>query len=281
MTVPDPRTLLKKYGLAAKKSWGQNFLVDERVYEAIVRACALAPDDWAVEIGAGLGTLTARLLDAVPDGRLVAVERERDMLDVLEKELGGHANLELRAENALTFDLPAVAARAGRRLVAVGNLPYQIAAPLIFHLLAARAHLSRIVIMLQKEMADRLVAAPDTDAYGALGVMVSLHADVRLVVRARAGAFHPAPKVESAVVCLTPLATPRFPVDEAAYGRVVHAAFGQRRKTLRNALRAVYSDEAIDAALDATHLDGRRRGETLSPGEMALLAGALGAPDHA
>src|SRR5262249_4833269 len=129
------------------------------------------------------------------------------------------------------------------------------------------------VVMLQKEMADRLLAAPDTDAYGALGVMVALHADVTPVVRARAGAFYPAPKVDSAVVALRPLAEPRFPVDDERYGRVVHAAFGQRRKTLRNALRVATPD--ADVTLARAGIDGGRRGETLTPAEFAALANAL------
>jgi 16S rRNA (adenine1518-N6/adenine1519-N6)-dimethyltransferase len=273
--MTDPRTLLKKYGLFAKKSWGQNFLIDDRVYAAIVAATVGGPDDWVVEIGAGLGTLTERLAEAVPAGRVVAVERERDMVNVLERELGGHANLEIRAANALELDYAALGAAAGKKLAVVGNLPYQIATPLLFGMLAARRHIVRAVIMLQKEMADRLAAAPDTDAYSALSAMVALHADVTLVVRARAGSFHPAPRVDSAVVCLTMRDEPRHRVDEGAYSRVVHAAFGQRRKTLRNALRSAYAPDAIDAALAATGIDGRRRGETLTTAELAALANVL------
>jgi 16S rRNA (adenine1518-N6/adenine1519-N6)-dimethyltransferase len=276
--MTDPRALLKKYGLLAKKSWGQNFLIDERIHDAIVRVTVAAADDWVVEIGAGLGSLTERLVAAVPAGRVIAVERERDMVEVLGREYAAAENLEIVAANALTFDFAAVAARAGKRLAVAGNLPYQIATPLLFHLLEARAHIVRAVVMLQKEMADRLVAAPGSDAYSALGVMVSLHADAKPIIRARARAFHPAPKVDSTVVALTMRAQPRHLVDEAAYGRVVHAAFGQRRKTLRNALRSGYADEAIDAALAAVGIDGRRRGETLTTAEFAALANAL---DHA
>jgi 16S rRNA (adenine1518-N6/adenine1519-N6)-dimethyltransferase len=271
--MTDARTLLAKYGLRAKKSWGQNFLVDERVYAAIVRATVATPDDWVVEIGAGLGTLTSRLAEAVPAGRVVAVERERDMIGVLEEELGARANVEVHAANALTFDYAAVAARAGRPVAVAGNLPYQIATPLLFGLLAARAHIARAVVMVQKEMADRILAAPDTSEYGALGVILTLHADASLVIRARAGAFVPAPRVDSAVIALSPLPAPRFPVDEVRYAQVVHAAFGQRRKTLRNALRSATPD--ADAVLARAGIDGIRRGETLTPAEFAALANAL------
>jgi 16S rRNA (adenine1518-N6/adenine1519-N6)-dimethyltransferase len=268
--VTDPRALLGKYGLRAKKSWGQNFLVDERVYRAIVAAAIVTGDEDVVEIGAGLGTLTARLA-AATRGRVVAVERDRDMLAVLETELAAAPNVTIHAENALTLDYAALAA-AGP-LVVVGNLPYQIASPLVFGILAARAHICRAIVMLQREMADRLLAAPGTPEYGAFGVMVTMFADVRPVIRARAGAFHPAPKVDSTVVAIVPLAAPRFPLrDEAAFGRVVHAAFGQRRKTLRNALRAAFPD--ADALLARTGIDGGRRGETLDLAEFAALAEA-------
>jgi 16S rRNA (adenine1518-N6/adenine1519-N6)-dimethyltransferase len=275
--VDDPRVLLGKHGLRAKKSWGQNFLVNEKVYAAIVRATVRDAADWVVEIGAGLGTLSARLADAAPQGRVIAVERDRDMVAVLRTELGARANVEIAETNALEFDYAAVAERAGKKIVACGNLPYQIASRLIFGMLEARAHLARIVIMLQKEMADRIVAKPDTSAYGALGVMVQTYADARAVIRAPRTAFHPAPRVDSTVLELFPLASrTRAPIaDEKNYHACVHAAFGQRRKTLRNALRARWNDGDIDAALAASSIDGNRRGETLSVEEFAALANAL------
>lgn len=268
--MTDPRALLAKYGLRAKKSWGQNFLVDERVYRAIVAAAIATGDEDVVEIGAGLGTLTVRLA-AATRGRVFAVERDRDMLAVLEKELAGVPNVTIRAENALALDYAALAARGP--VVVVGNLPYQIAAPLVFGIIDAGTHVRRAVLMLQKEMADRLVAAPGTAEYGAFGVMVTMYADVRPVVRVRAGAFHPAPKVDSTVVCVTPVGAPRFAMrDERTFGQVVHAAFGHRRKTLRNALRAAFAD--ADAMLARAGIDGGRRGETLELREFAALAEA-------
>jgi 16S rRNA (adenine1518-N6/adenine1519-N6)-dimethyltransferase len=277
--VADPRTLLQRHGLAAKKSWGQNFLVDRNVYQAIVAAAATRPDEWIVEIGAGLGTLTARLADAVPEGRVLAVERDRDMVHVLERELGGRANVEIRAENALTFDYVAARRRAGRPLSVAGNLPYQIATPLLFNLLEAREHIARAVVMLQKEMADRLLARPGTPEYGALGVMIALHAELRPVVRARAGAFFPPPRVDSAVVELRPLGAPRVPADAARFRQVVQASFGQRRKTLRNALRSLWPPATVDAALAAAAIDGARRGETLALEEFGRLANHLPPPE--
>jgi 16S rRNA (adenine1518-N6/adenine1519-N6)-dimethyltransferase len=269
MTAPDARTLLKKYGRRAKKSWGQNFLVDERAYQAIVDACDPDESTWVVEIGAGLGTLTYRLAERA--GHVIAVERDRDMVAVLRSELGENPKIEIAEANALTYDY---AALAPHRPVVVGNLPYQIASPILFRLLDARAGLRRIVVMLQKEMVDRIVARPGTPEYGALSVMVQMYGTPKLVVRVRAGGFVPAPKVDSAVLKIDPFAAgTRVPVcDEALFSKVVHAAFNQRRKTLRNAIKGF---DGSDAALAATGIDGQRRGETLSVEEFAKLTDAI------
>jgi 16S rRNA (adenine1518-N6/adenine1519-N6)-dimethyltransferase len=274
----DPRVLLDKYGFRAKKSWGQNFLISTRVYDAIVRTTVRAADDFVVEIGGGLGTLTARLAEAAATGTVAVVERDRDMVDVLRGELGGVAHVRILEQNALELHYEALAKEAGKPLVVVGNLPYQIASRLIFNMIDVRTHCARMVIMLQKEMADRLLAAPDTRAYGAMGVMVQTYCDVRQVIKAPSSAFHPAPKVDSAVVELTPLAggRTREPIDdEKHYSALVHAAFGQRRKTLRNAMRSRWDDEAIATGLGKAEIDGIRRGETLSVAEFARLANAL------
>jgi 16S rRNA (adenine1518-N6/adenine1519-N6)-dimethyltransferase len=278
MTAPDARALLKKHGLRAKKSWGQNFLVDERAYRAIVDACELESADWVIEIGAGLGTLTARLAERA--AHVIAVERDRDMAAILRAELGTDPRVEIAEANALSYDYAAAASRAGRAPVVVGNLPYQIASPILFRLLDSRGRIARVVVMLQREMVDRILAPPATAEYGALSVMVRMAGAPRLVCRVRAGAFVPAPRVDSAVLSVTPYpgGRPSVPVDdEAWFGRVVHAAFNQRRKTLRNALRALVADDArIDRGLAQAAIDGRRRGETLDVAEFARLADRLG-----
>jgi 16S rRNA (adenine1518-N6/adenine1519-N6)-dimethyltransferase len=283
VTAPDARTLLKKYGQRAKKSWGQNFLVDERAYRAIVEACQLEPTSWVVEIGAGLGTLTARLAEVA--ARVIAVERDRDMVAVLKGELGDNERVEIAEANALTYDYATVQVRAGSSPVVVGNLPYQIASPILFRLLEARSSLRRIVVMLQKEMVDRIVAEPATSDYGALSVMVRMYGEAKQVVRVRAGGFVPPPKVDSAVLAVTPFpgGRTRVPVvDEARFSQVVHAAFNQRRKTLRNALKAVVDEAAaLDAALERAGIDGQRRGETLSVEEFARLTDSIYTVAHA
>ena len=275
---PDARVLLDRYGLRAKKSFGQNFLVSERVFRAIVDAAVGADDDWIVEIGAGLGTLTARLAERVPEGKVIALERDRDMVSVLRGELAGVDNVEIEAVDALRYDLAMVARWRGDRIVVCGNLPYNIAAPVLFRLVDARAHLRRAVVMIQKEMADRVLASPGGKDYGALGVLLQTYLDARLVARVPPGAFVPAPKVDSAVIRLVSLPddAPRMPVaDRDHHAAVVHAAFGQRRKTLRNALRARWDAAAVDDALAATTIDGGRRGETLTLAEFGALGAAL------
>jgi 16S rRNA (adenine1518-N6/adenine1519-N6)-dimethyltransferase len=273
---PDARALLDKHGLRAKKHFGQNFLISDRVFRAIVDAAVAKDDDWVVEIGAGLGTLTARLCERAHEGKVIALERDPDMVGVLRAELGHLVETEtlvIESGDAMKYDL-AMAARwhGGDPIVVCGNLPYHVAAPLIFKALDARADVSRIVVMVQREMADRIVAAPDTDAYGAMTVMIQMFADVSMVAKVGAGAFVPPPKVDSAVVKITPRPAPRHEIgDEKHFSRVVHAAFGQRRKTLRNALRAVFDVGFVDAALAATTIDGQRRGETLTLAEFAAL----------
>jgi 16S rRNA (adenine1518-N6/adenine1519-N6)-dimethyltransferase len=198
------------------------------------------------------------------------------MLEVLKSELGSDIRIEVAEANALTYDYTAVAPRAGRAPIVVGNLPYQIASPILFRLLEAKASIARIVVMLQKEMADRIVAPPGEKSYGALSVMVRLYGEPKLVCRVRAGGFVPAPRVDSAVLRIIPRAQP-LDVGEAAFSRVVHAAFGQRRKTLRNALLAAFDTDAVDRALGAATIDGKRRGETLSVDEFATLTRAFDA----
>ena len=265
--IAPPRELLKKYGLAAKKSWGQNFLVDENIHRKIVDAARLAGGDTVVEIGAGLGTLTAQLAERA--ARVVAIERDRDMVRVLRGELGGVEKLQIAEANALTFDYASLG-----RVVVVGNLPYQIASQLLIALIAARAQVARAVVMLQLEMARRVAAGPGTSDYGSLTVALATYCDVELLFKVSRGAFLPAPRVDSAVVRLTPLAQPRVPIaDPVHYERVVRAAFGQRRKTLRNALRAVFPQ--ADAALARAGIEGDRRGETLSIEEFGKIAEAL------
>jgi 16S rRNA (adenine1518-N6/adenine1519-N6)-dimethyltransferase len=271
----DARALLSKYGLRAKKSFGQNFLISERVFRAIVDASVGGEDDWIIEIGSGLGTLTARLAERVPEGKVIAVERDPDMITVLRGELGSVENVEIVAADVMQYDLSMVARWRGQPVTVCGNLPYHVASQVMFRICEARAHVAHAVVMIQREMADRLLSPPGEKAYGAMGVMLQTYLDARLIAKVSAGSFVPAPKVESAVVKLTPLPHrgPRFPIsDEVHHGNVVHAAFAQRRKTLRNALLARFSDDEVEHGLRWAEIDGKRRGETLSIEEFARLS---------
>ena len=279
---PDPHTLLKRYGFSAKKSWGQNFLISERVYRAIVDATVVANDDWVVEVGSGLGTLTMRLAERIPNGQLIAVEREPDMLKVLKAELEHLDNVEIHPANALSYDFAGIAKWRGDKIAVCGNLPYQLASQILFRFLDAREHITHAVAMVQKEMANRMVAPPGVKAYGAMTVMLSAYADIRTVVQAKPEDFSPSPKVDSTVVKLTMLEQPRAPIADAkAFSRVVHAAFSTRRKTLRNALQSQYPRDTVMAALEDSGLDGGRRGETLDVAEFALLTDAIARVAHA
>src|SRR6185503_2505861 len=172
---PDARTLLDRYGLRAKKQFGQNFLTSERVFRAIVDAAVGADDDWIVEIGAGLGTLTARLAERVPEGKVIALERDPDMVGVLRGELGEVENVQIEPADAMRYDLAMAARWRGDRIVVCGNLPYHIASQIMFRIADARAHVRRAVVMIQKEMADRVLANPGGKDYGALGVMLQTY----------------------------------------------------------------------------------------------------------
>jgi 16S rRNA (adenine1518-N6/adenine1519-N6)-dimethyltransferase len=273
---PDARVLLERYGLRAKKGLGQNFLISERALRAIADATVHSDEDWIVEIGAGLGTLTAQLVERVTAGKVIALEQDPDMIRVLRAELGTVDNLDIEQVDAMRYDFQMVARWCGASVILCGNLPYHLASQLIFKALDARADVRWAVFMIQKEMADRMVAKPGTKDYGALGVMVRTYADVSTVIKVGAGSFMPPPKVDSTVIKMVPLAEPRAPISDAAqYSEVVHAAFGQRRKTLRNALRARWTLEAVEGALAAAGIDGGRRGETLDIPEFARLADEL------
>jgi 16S rRNA (adenine1518-N6/adenine1519-N6)-dimethyltransferase len=278
MGYPSPRALLARYGLRAKKSWGQNFLADEAALEAIARLAVEREGERVVELGAGLGHLTARLL--ARGGRVVAIERDRDMARVLRGELG--ASVEVREADAARVDWAALAAaEAGAgRIAVVGNLPYHLTSPILFSLLDRSDALSRAVLLVQREVAERLAAGPGTKAWGLLSVLLQREADVSIERVVPPGAFVPPPRVESALVRIV-FRPPRDPVaDPVRFRRIVKAGFAQRRKTLANALRAAHAGGpgGIGQALARAGIDGGRRGETLTVAEWAALDRALGPP---
>jgi 16S rRNA (adenine1518-N6/adenine1519-N6)-dimethyltransferase len=268
-TWEDPRRVLARHGLTPKRSFSQNFLVSERAVRGIVQACELSPESRIVELGPGCGTLTVAL--AAVCERVYAVERDHDMLRLLEVETD-RARVELVPGDAKEVDLKALS--GGARIHVAGNLPYAITGAILRRLVEQSDAIVHAVLMVQREVRDRMIAAPDTSDYGALTVFTQQVFGVETVLHVPRTAFHPPPKVTSSVVKLTPLATPRAP-RVPSFERIVRAAFQARRKTLRNALIQALGAAQSDAILQAASIDGRRRGETLSIEEYGQLAGAL------
>jgi 16S rRNA (adenine1518-N6/adenine1519-N6)-dimethyltransferase len=271
------RQLLSRYGLSPKKSLGQNFLVDARVQERIVAAAELLTEDVVVEIGAGLGALTARLLPRA--ARLLAIERDSRLVDVLRNELGAAPNLRIVEGDALDFDLAAGARELGRPLVVVGNLPYVVTSPVIFAVIEAADGgrvVDRAIFMVQKEFAQRMISPPGSRVYGRLSVMVQHRAEAEILFHVGPGAFLPPPAVTSTVVRLRPRRKPLLDVrDGALFALVVREAFGTRRKMLRRALEPAFGAGRAAEALDAAGIAGTRRAEELSVADFARLANAL------
>jgi 16S rRNA (adenine1518-N6/adenine1519-N6)-dimethyltransferase len=269
--------LLERHGVHPRKRFGQNFLIDENILGKIIAAAELGPTDRVLEVGPGLGTLTAAL--ATEAGEVVAVEIDRDLFVILQETVGGLPNVRLIQGDILDLPLEAVWPDPQAPYKLVANLPYYITTPVLFKLLLAERPWTRMVFMIQREVAERFVAAPGTKAYGALSVLVRYAAEAELVTRVPHTAFYPAPEVGSAVVALAPRPS-QLPagVTRKFFFSVVRAGFAQRRKTLSNSLAgAGFAGGAVTEALAAAAIDGRRRGETLTLEEYLALTRCLAA----
>ena len=272
MNVPeweDPRRVLARHGLNAKRRFSQNFLTSRSAIESIARALSLKANEPVVELGPGVGTLTAALLRE--GARVIAIEADHDMIDVLSAELGNQERLRVEHGDATTIDLKALSPRP---VAVAGNLPYAITGAIFRQLVDQYPQVDRAVVMVQREVRDRLLSAPGRKQYGALTVFTSAVFEVAPVCLVPAGAFHPAPKVDSAVIALSRRAEPVDPA-RPTFSRAVRAAFEARRKTLRNALQRSFPIDHVDAGLAGAGIDGNRRGETLSVREFDALARAL------
>jgi 16S rRNA (adenine1518-N6/adenine1519-N6)-dimethyltransferase len=268
---------IKQLGVVPKQALGQHFLIDQGIAEKIVRLANLRPDDLVIEIGPGMGVLTFLMLPLVK--KVIAVELDQGMAAYLRAKGEGHASLVVIRQDVLGFDFAKAAREGGRRLKVVANLPYNISTPVIFRLLECREALMHLTLMLQREVAQRIIAAPGGKDYGLLSIFTQLATAPKIMMRVPPEAFYPSPQVESAVVGFEILEQPRVAIeDEGFFKKVVKAAFAHRRKTLLNALRGAplpLSKEKIEQALATIGIDPRRRAETLDLNEFQRLAEAL------
>lgn len=249
----------------AKKRFGQNFLTDQGIISSLVDAISPKPDDLMVEIGPGLGALTQPLMQQL--NMLHVVEVDRDIITWMEKTYV-HNKITIHNSDALKFDFSSL----GSAIRVVGNLPYNISTPILFHLLDNVAAIIDMHFMLQKEVVERMVASPSTAAYGRLSVMLQYRLQMEYLFTVPPEAFDPAPKVESAFVrCVPHAALPHPAIDETLFAQVVTAAFGQRRKTLRNTLKGLLDDDGFKAL----NLDSQLRAENLSVADFVSISNYL------
>jgi 16S rRNA (adenine1518-N6/adenine1519-N6)-dimethyltransferase len=270
--MASQRKLLNKYKLLPKKRFGQNFLIDPNIVNKILKVFSPAPDDIVVEIGPGIGALTIPLSEKVSN--VIAIELDRDIAVILKNETP--SNVEVINEDALIFNYLDLKKRFNKKLRVIANLPYNISTPIIFKLLEKREVFTDLTLMLQKEVATRIVALPGVKDYGVLSVMAQLFAEISIAFTLSPSSFYPKPEVHSSVVKFELLEKPRFDIENIHLFRyIVKAAFGKRRKTLKNALQSIEtinlsSKDTLDA-LKKAGIDPIRRGETLKLEEFKTL----------
>lgn len=275
-TSPHAKAQLRDAGLVPKRHFGQNFLTDASICNRIADLSAPSGTTFAIEIGAGLGALTAALLDRC--AVVTAIERDRDLIPRLRTTFGdaiAEHRLNLAEEDAKTFDYAGAFSRASRPATLVGNLPYQITGPLLRRCLEVSHLVERCAFLVQLEVADRLVAPPASAAYGALTVFLQARYETQRSFIVRRGAFYPQPNVDSALVVLLPRAAP-IAEEGPVFRGLVKSAFAQRRKKLRNAWAAttMLGPEQLAAAAAEAEIDLNLRGEVLSVSQFAKMAEA-------
>lgn len=271
--------ILKAFGLRMSKKLGQNFLIDARIVQGIVEAAEIEPGDRVLEIGPGIGTLTQGLAEAGAD--VMAVELDKKLPAVLKETLKAYDNVRIVPGDILKVNIPEIMGEAPFKVAA--NLPYYITTPILMTLLERRLPITHMVTMVQKEVAERMTAKPGSRIYGALSVAVQYYTEPEIVLDVPPRSFIPAPEVMSVVVSCRVRKEPAVAVqDEKLFFRVVKAAFGQRRKTLMNALKGGgFPKEAVRDALEQSGIDPTRRGETLTLEEFGRLADAFAAEENA
>ena len=276
MQIKDIKTqeIVKKYNFKFTKSLGQNFLVDDSVLEDIISGAEVNKEDFIIEIGPGVGTLTAQLL--MKAKKVTAIELDNDLIPILEKELGDNENFNLIHKDALKIDFNELIGDE-KNVKLVANLPYYVTTPIIIKLLKEGYKFKSLTIMIQKEVAERINAEPDCKAYGAISVLVQYYCDTKIIRDVPPEAFIPRPKVESTVIKLIKRDEPRAKViDETLFFKIIRKVFTMRRKTLANNLKSLgYSKEFIAEVFEKAGIKENARGETLSVEEFAHLSNVV------
>jgi len=264
------RELRARYAIHLRKRLGQSFLEDMNIVRRIVALAEPAENDTVVEIGAGLGSMTEEL--AKRAGRVIAVEVDPRLVAVLQERFIGQKRVEVLQTDVLKYDFSS--ACPGGRIKVVGNIPYHISSPILFHLLDFRRSISTMLLMFQKELADRIMASPGTKDYGIPSVLVARYTEATYELTVPPTCFYPVPDVVSSVLRITVRQKPDLP-DEALFAKIVRAAFARRRKTLWNNLRHIgLPDEMVDRVFSGSGIDRTRRAETLSGEEFSQLTTA-------
>ena len=276
MDIKDVKTaeLVKKYNFKFSKSLGQNFLIDDSVPRDIVAGAEVDSEDLVIEIGPGVGTLTAQLLKKAK--KVVAIELDNDLIPILQTELGEEPNFKLIHNDALKVDFNEIIGDE-QSVKLVANLPYYVTTPIIVKLLKEKYNFKSLTIMIQKEVAERMAAEPGNKDYGALSLLVQYYCDTEIVRKVPPACFIPRPKVDSIVIRLEKLDKPRVEVqNEKLFFDIIRNSFNMRRKTLWNGVKNIgLSKEKLEEAFDEANIDIKRRGETLSIEEFAALADAI------
>ena len=276
MKIEDYKTqeLVKKYNFKFSKSLGQNFLIDDSVLSDIVNGAEVNEEDFVIEIGPGVGTLTAQLLNAAK--KVVAIELDNDLIPILEGELGAHPNFTLIHNDALKVDLDEVMGDE-KSVKLVANLPYYVTTPIIVKLLKKKYNFKSLTIMIQKEVAERMAAEPNCKDYGSLSLLVQYYCKTKIIRKVPPTCFIPRPKVDSIVIRLDRLDEPAVEVkDENLMFEIIRNAFNMRRKTLWNCTKFLgLSKEDTERAFENANIDCKRRGETLTLEEFAALSDAF------
>ena len=266
--------LVKKYNFKFSKSLGQNFLIDDSVPRDIVSGAEVCKDDLVIEIGPGVGTLTAQLLNTAK--RVVAIELDNDLIPILSQELGDNQNFTLIHNDALKVDFNEIIGDE-QSVKLVANLPYYVTTPIIVKLLKEKYNFKSLTIMIQKEVAERMAAEQGNKDYGALSLLVQYYCNTEIVRKVPPACFIPRPKVDSIVIRLEKLDNPRVEVqNEKLFFDIIRNAFNMRRKTLWNGVKNIgLPKEKLEEAFSEANVDPKRRGETLSIEEFAALADAI------